>query len=59
MVISSCFPSLRFKLVVDFDFCIRKNLWDLWNSETETIEKRRTSQEHWVCNIETELRVLS
>ena len=25
IVASSCFPSLWFKLVLDFDFCIRKN----------------------------------
>ena len=42
LVVSSYFPSLSFKLVQDFDFCIRKIFIYI---ETETASKRRTSQE--------------
>ena len=55
MVASSCFPSLWFKLVLDFDFCIKK-LYK--NSETETTEKRRTYQEQMEYGILKQYLVL-
>ena len=54
IVASSCSPSLRFKLILDFDFCIKKTLRD-WNC----LKKKSKPRTNQVWNNETELFMLS